>query len=212
MDWISGIFQAVKLPIKIIVGIVIFIFLLLIIPEELILFLGIESILNDYRGYFSLVFIGGFVFLIINFSLLLFRYIQKKIHQKNSKEKIERLKGDLMISIESLDTIEKGVIREFILSGQNTIELPITNASVSSLLSKNILSIAGNYEKHTIFGILKPLKIYNYVFEILRPDHIDIPLQSLDHGENLSEQEMRRLSELRPDFILKLDRFRQYLG
>jgi hypothetical protein len=209
MDWINGILQAIKLPIKIIFGIVLFILVLFILPEQLVLFFGLSNIIKNYRGYFSLVFIGGIVFLGLNIFIYLLNGIKKKIKQINYDNNQKKLNLKVVGFINSLDSVEKSIIREFILGGKNTLELPITNASVSTLLSKNILQIAGSYQKNTIYGILSPIKLNEYIFSVFNPRMIDIPY---DNISDVTEKDMYRFSEMRPDFIRELERFRKYLG
>ena len=209
MEWLNGIFQAIKLPIKFIIGMVLFIAVLFLLPQEILIYFGIFQIFENYRGYFSLVFLGGIVFLLLNIVIYFVNLIKLQIGSNNKIRNQKILNKKINTYILELDSTEKAILREFILGGKNTIELPVTNAAISTLIAKNILHVTGNYQKNTIYGALRPIKINDYVFTILKPKMIDIPYDTISQ---VTEKDFYKFSEMRPDFIVDLERFRKYLG
>lgn len=212
MDWLNGILQVIKLPIKFIIIIVLSISIVLILPNSFLISFGIDKILNNYKGYFSLALICGIVYLSVNIIIYIIKKFKQKRKRIQEKTKEQLINKAINKSITELDSTEQGILREFILSGQNTIELPVTNASVAALLQKNILIFAGNYQKNTILGILKPLKLNDYIFDVLNPKMINIQIDSFGELRTLKENDWQQFRRKRPAFMNELDRFRIYLG
>lgn len=209
MNWINGVLAAIKLPTKIISGICLFAFVLISLPLNITKQLGLDVFINLNKSNISLIFLGSLVFLIVNIFLYLIKKVSITINNFNEKKDIEVRINIAKKYIENLDSIEKGILWEFIIFEKNSIELPITNASVSTLIKNNILIITADYRKKTIFGSLTACKINEHVISIIQPKHLGI---EKDNFESITHNEVNHLYNSRPNFLLELEKFRKYLG
>lgn len=94
------------------------------------------------------------------------------------------------------------MLREFYIQGKHTIELPMENPTVVGLRNKGILYIAGKYGQHTSAGMLIPFAIRDEARELIASETIDLPL-----GEP-SQQDIERITNSRPEFALKIGRWK----
>ena len=167
--YLKAIFDFTKLPSKF--------FFLLSITSGFILFakhqfitdkLFLENVKTEYGWIVGLVFIltSGLVF--INFVIWVIRAIRRKIQKyKYEKRLTERVK--------SLDNSEKSVLREFVLHGQQSLQMPLDNETVSGLLSDGILKVNRTFGNSTIMnGMRVPLSMTRSVLQILKNEDLDL--------------------------------------
>lgn len=167
--YLKAIFDLTKLPTK-------FFFLLsavsgfaLFVDQKFLnekLFL--DNVKEKYGSILGIIFILATGLVIVNFVIWIFKTIQRKLFIKKLKKKFaERVKN--------FDRYEKSIMREFILNGQKSVEMPIDNPSVSGLLDKNILVMNRQFGNSSIMtGLKTSLSINESVMEILEFKDIDL--------------------------------------
>lgn len=186
--YLKAIFDLNKLPTK-------FFFLLsavsgfvLFIDEQFLnekLF--IDNLKDKYGWVLGIIFILSSGLVLVNFVIWIFKTVQRKILMTKWKKKFaERVKN--------FDRIEKSILREFILNGQKSIEMPIDNPSVSGLLDKNILVMNRQFGNTSIMtGFKTSLSINETVLEILE-------LKDIDLSEQPTELEIEFAKNNRPEW------------
>lgn len=186
--YLKAIFDLTKLPTKF--------FFLLSAVSGFVLFVNqnflseklfLDNLKEKHGWILGIVFILATGLVIVNFVIWIFKTIQRKILLKKWKKKFaERVK--------SFDRIEKSILREFILNGQKSIEMPIDNPSVSGLLDKNILVMNRQFGNSSIMtGLKTSLSINESVIEILE-------LKDIDLSEEPTEQEIEFAKNNRPEW------------
>lgn len=130
--------------------------------------LFLDNVKEKYGSILGIIFILATGLVIVNFVIWIFKTIQRKLFIKKLKKKFaERVKN--------FDRFEKSIMREFILNGQKSVEMPIDNPSVSGLLDKNILVMNRQFGNSSIMTGLKTfLSINESVMEILEFKDIDL--------------------------------------
>lgn len=189
--YLKAIFDLTKLPTKF--------FFLLSVVSGFILFVD-QSFLNEklfldnakekYGWILRIVFILSTGLVLVNFVIWIFKSIQRKILLKKWKKKFtERVKN--------LDRFEKSILREFILIGQKSIDMPIDNSSVSGLLDKGILVMNRQFGNSSIMhGMKTSLSINESVMEILEFKDIDL-------SDPPTEEEIEFAKSNRPEWTNK---------
>tara|TARA_B100000378_G_scaffold203686_1_gene167075 strand:+ start:1040 stop:1624 length:585 start_codon:yes stop_codon:yes gene_type:complete len=189
--YFKAIFDLTKLPTKF--------FFLLSVVSGFILFVD-QSFLNEklfldnakekYGWILGIIFILSTGLVLVNFVIWIFKSIQRKILLKKWKKKFtERVKN--------LDRFEKSILREFILIGQKSIDMPIDNSSVSGLLDKGILVMNRQFGNNSIMhGMKTSLSINESVMEILE-------LKDIDLSDPPTEKEIEFAKNNRPEWTKK---------
>jgi hypothetical protein len=196
MSIIETILKVVALPVRIIIALALFTFVILMIPQENDLAIFLCTILPTYKYWFLLAHIlCDSVISVFLVSAIINRIIIC-IKQKN-KIKQERKKYEIVDKkLSNLDHIEKAVLREYIIQGANTIKLPITQPAVAILVSNFILENVGRYAEKTILGFMQNLKISEYAETKLTSEMFDLP-----DVENLTETDRKFILSSRPPFM-----------
>ncbi|MCH8535470.1 MAG: superinfection exclusion B family protein [Flavobacteriaceae bacterium] len=96
--------------------------------------INLDSINDQYGLHIGLIFIVSICFVIINFLIWLFQFLNRKI-------RYAKYKSILLNRFKSLDFHEKSVIREFFLKNQSSLEVPLDDSIITGLLRKKILVI-----------------------------------------------------------------------
>ena len=142
---------------------------------------------EKYGWILGIVFVLATGLVLVNFVIWIFKSIQRKLLLKKWKKKFE-------MRVRTLDRIEKSILREFILAGQKSVEMPIDNPSVSGLLDKNILVMNRQFGNSSIMnGMWTSLSINESVMEILEPSDLDL-------SEPPTEQEIEFAKNNRPEW------------
>jgi hypothetical protein len=97
-------------------------------------------------------------------------------------------------NIKRLDEDEKAVLREFIIQGQNTIEMPVENKTVAGLIHKGILEQLGSKGEYSVRGLMLPVMISFGSKKRMNPKMLGMP-------PVLNDETRKSLSEARPKFI-----------
>lgn len=193
MEWIAKVIEIIKLPTKFIVAIFLFCSVLTFSSDSFLESIGFSSFKEDYKIYISLGFLVSAILLTIE----LFSVIQRK---RKLKKMIGKQRERIDRRLMTLDSSEKGVLREFYLQGQNTIKLPMDHPVVAGLLSAGILTQVGHHGRMSLAGMLISMRIADYARQNITLDKIDLP-----YGEP-TNQEMDFLRNNRPDFMSQIMR------
>lgn len=152
--------------------------------------LFLDNLKEKHGWILGIIFIltSGLVF--VNFVIWVFKSIQRRILINKWKKKFAK-------RIRTLDRFEKAILREFILNGQKSIDMPIDNSAVAGLLNNNILVMNRQFNNTSIMkGMIVSLSINEYVLEILKP-------RDIDWSDPPSEQQIKNANKNRPEWINK---------
>ena len=187
--YLKALFDLTKLPTKF--------FFLISVVSGFVLFadsaflnekLFLTKIKTEHGWILGITFILTAGLVIVNFVIWLFNSISQKLL-------IKKLKKQFVKKVKNLDPHEKSVIREFVLRGQKSIEMPIDDAVVAGLLSNKILVMNRQFGNSSIMrGMNTALSINEYAEELLENKDVDL-------SENPTEQEVAKLN--RPSWTNK---------
>ncbi|WP_293944789.1 MULTISPECIES: super-infection exclusion protein B [unclassified Sphingobacterium] len=167
--YIKALFDLTKLPTKF--------FLLLAFVSGFILFFD-QKLLDDkmflnglkaqYGWIVGLVFIISLSFSVLNFFIWIINSI---INWFARKTRVNYVKT----KVAKLDAFEQSVLREFVLQGKKSIEMPIDNETVSGLISQGILvkntQIGGSFIMN---GMNVSLCINRLVEKVMLVEHLGL--------------------------------------
>jgi hypothetical protein len=167
--YIKALFDFTKLPTKL--------FLLLTFVTGFILFFDqkifddkmfLNGLKTQYGWIVGLVFIISVSFAVLNFFIWI---IHSLINWFLRKKRVNYMKTQ----VAQLDSFEKSVLREFILQGKKSIEMPIDDETVSGLISRGILvkntQLGGSF---IMKGMNVSLRINRLVEKVILVEHLDI--------------------------------------
>ena len=179
--YLKALFDLTKLPTKF--------FFLISVVSGFVLFsnstflnekLFLTKIKSDNGWIIGITFILTAGLVTVNFVIWIFNTISHKLL-------IKKLKKQFVKKVKNLDPHEKSVIREFILRGQKSVEMPIDDAVVAGLLSNKILVMNRQFGNSSIMrGMNTTLSINEYAEELLEFKDIDL-------SENPTEQKVAKL-------------------
>ena len=184
--YLKAIFDLTKVPTKF--------FFLLSVVSGFILFAGTDflneklhltKIKEDYGWILGITFVLASGLVGVNFVIWVFNLISDKIV-------IRKLRKQFMKKVKNLDPYEKSVLREFILRGQKSINMPIDDPIVAGLLNNKILVMNRQFGNSSIMrGMETALSINEYAEEFLEFKDVDL-------SPNLTEQEIEFAKQNRP--------------
>ena len=189
--YLKAIFDLTKLPTK-------FFFLLSAVSGFMLFIdqkflnekLFLDNVKEKYGWVLGIIFILATGLVIVNFVIWVFKTIQRKILIKKWKKKFAE-------RVRNFDRFEKSILREFILNGKKSVEMPIDNPSVSGLLDKNILVMNKQFGNSSImYGMKTSLSVNESVMEILE-------FKDLDLSEPPTEKEIEFAKNNRPEWTNK---------
>ncbi|MCU0598864.1 MAG: superinfection exclusion B family protein [Desulfobacterales bacterium] len=102
--------------------------------------------------------------------------------------------------VKQLDENEKSVLREFIIQGQNTIEMPVEDKTIAGLIHKGILEQIGSKGEYSVRGLMLPVMISFACKKRLNPQILGMP-------PVLNDETRNTLIASRPKFISELSGF-----
>ncbi|WP_157671915.1 superinfection exclusion B family protein [Desulfuromonas soudanensis] len=194
-DWIEKIVTFIRLPIKYMWVAVVFTCITLFAPDNWLSNLGLTKLKTEYRTWLGSV-------LIVSASLVFVRIVSifwSKIVKFCSKRK---LKAYLIESLTQLDPSEKSILREFYIQDKKTIQLPMDQATVSGLIQKSFLLLAGSVGERSLAGMLIPIKINPLISEHITYQTIDLPAEP-------TESDFDWLRDNRPEFLYEIEHHQQ---
>lgn len=170
---------------------------LLFAPKDLLAFLSLDHLVNQYGQFIGLGLIMGVAYFlsqifafVVDESIVFFR-------QKRTVETIEA-------KVKLLDPAERALLREFFLQGQTILTLPQNELAVKNLVHSSILEMLGNERHYAIQGPTAEYKISMPARNYLNRDVLRLPA-----GEP-SAEEMTYLIKTRPHFINGLVQSRKH--
>lgn len=195
MEWITKIFEALKLPLKYIWLFSIISAFLLFSSIDLLKYFSLLDFRDDFRFYISLIFIVSTSLLIIEGVTFSIKKIRKKSGYKKYREKV-------IENLYSLDPYEKAVLREFFIQAKNTLRLPYDHPIISGLIKKGLLKIVGNIAENSLAGMLIPIEINKEFKDLITSENIDLPIIENDR---LTKEQEEFLINNRPDFLPEIE-------
>ena len=170
---------------------------LLFAPKDVLAFLSLDHLVNQYGQFIGLGLIMGVAYFlsqifafVVDESIVFFR-------QKRTVETIEA-------KVKLLDPAERALLREFFLQGQTILTLPQNELAVENLVHSSILEMLGNERHYAIQGPTAEYKISMPARNYLNRDVLRLPA-----GEP-SAEEMTYLIKTRPHFINGLVQSRKH--
>jgi len=192
MDWLGKAIEVLKLPLKYIWAVAVTAGFLLFAPEAWLDKLNLAHLSQEFSTTIGLVFLGSAVLVGVNIISGIWNW---NIGKRNVKKWAEvRSKA-----LKHLDPKEKAVLREFFLKDQNTLPLPIDQATVAGLLNKGFLQSVSSMREKSLAGILSSLIIVPEVKNQLTHQMLNLP-----EGDP-SESDKEFLRKNRPDFMSEID-------
>lgn len=170
---------------------------LLFFPAHLITQLQLTGFKSEFGKYFGIAFIGSLAFLIVAFLNWMIGRYNSAVWTKKFNKTIEK-------SIRQLDPKEIAVLREFVINGQQSMDMPIDNPVVAGLLNKGILYQLSSTGMASISGIMFPLAIREKASDRLTMQILGLPV-----GEP-NERERQKILNERPDWAIERDRMRSW--
>lgn len=171
-----------KVPMKILILLAVVSGIFVFSSNSFLKILKMQEFHNDYGKFFGPVFIFTIAFI----ALSIIYYFKEKIEEKlnvNSSNKF------ILDVLESLDSFEQSVLREFSIQQKNSVNMPIDNSTVAGLINKRILKRVSNIGD----GLFFPLSITKIAEDKLKETHFGIQ-------KGMTEDESRELLFKSPEW------------
>lgn len=199
MEWLSKIFEWLKLPIKIIVFIALMSGIFLILPDNLILKLKLTEFLNIAGKYIGPIFTVSICFCVFTFCLWIIKQITRLVNyivQIKRQHKIEKgIATDLEKIVSNLPLVEIYLLREFLLQGKDVIKVPYTNPEVTSLINKHIIEFVSDIGEGILGDIFMSARLTKQFKEKYYTYHL------LQVKENPTKKDIEEYQKFRPAFV-----------
>jgi Super-infection exclusion protein B len=196
-DWISAVFDVHKLPFKVLLWLTLVSGVPVLAPDALRSRLGLNVLMKGYGPFVGAAFLAFGSLVVINSCGWVFGWAWGKLWSRITRK---RRKAVIQQAVATLDHAEKAVLREFLIHGQHTIELPMNDPVVVGLINKHIVNLEGEYARSSLAGILLPFSINPEARGLMSPAMVDFPV-----GEP-SDEERDRVIRLRPAFAREIQR------
>lgn len=190
MENIKALFDLTKLPAKFFFLFAVISGFILFAADEILETIQLTILKEKYGWIVGLVFVLSAGLVIVNLVIWLYNYLDRKI-------RLKKIKKEFGESVKSLDQHEKAVIREFVINGQSSIEMPIDDPVITGLLQKNILKINKQFGNSFIMsGRFAPVSLNKYAEKVMESKDIDL-------SEKPTEDEIEFASNNRPKWTDK---------
>ncbi|WP_027379654.1 super-infection exclusion protein B [Chryseobacterium daeguense] len=156
--------------------------ILLFIPDNYLQNLKLESFISEYGKYIGITFISTVGFLLVSFT----SYIISVIRNKRATIKI---KSTIVKNINQLTYPEIFALREFLINGKSTLQLPFLDETIISLENKMIIYKASNTGVSTIRGQYWAYSISEYALPYINNHLLKIPTELNDEIKAKIENE-----------------------
>jgi hypothetical protein len=170
---------------------------LLFAPKDLLAFLSLDQLVNQYGQFIGLGLIMGVAYFLSQIFAFVVDEAIAYLRQKRTVETIDA-------KVKLLDPAERALLREFFLQGQTILTLPQNELAVKNLVNTSILEMLGNERHYAIQGPTAEYKISMQARNYLNRDVLRLPA-----GEP-SAEEMSYLIKTRPHFINGLIQSRKH--
>ena len=195
-EWLGKVFEVIKSP-QLAACLLVVSTALLRMPATWLDTLKLQTFTEKYGLYFGVVWLISGSALIVRGLSWLGSSIWRFAQAQKTKRKIDR-------AIASLDQHEKALLREFLIRGSNTLNLPIQEPVVNGLLSKEVLVLVEGFgDNYITTGILMPIAIAEYASKNLTKDHLGFP--QVPKGQEVTEGQRRAILDARPSFMKQID-------
>jgi hypothetical protein len=191
VEWIAKIAELVKLPTKTIAAVALVTGALLAAPHVQLDWLHLSDFVSKFGPYIGAAFVGASALLTVEF----FSWAAGVIKEKRNKS---RASERTLKSLQLLDHAERAVLREFLIRGQNTLNMFVTEPVVAGLMEKGILEEVGVYMQQSYDGVARPLAVAHQLREKLTPEFLGLPAGAP------TEEERLQIIEQRPSFVRAL--------
>jgi len=190
LENIKALFDLTKLPAKFFFLFAVISGFILFAADEILETIQLTILKEKYGWIVGLVFVLSAGLVIVNLVIWLYNYLDRKI-------RLKKIKKEFGESVKSLDQHEKAVIREFVINGQSSIEMPIDDPVITGLLQKNILKINKQFGNSFIMsGRFAPVSLNKYAEKVMESKDIDL-------SEKPTEDEIEFASNNRPKWTDK---------
>lgn len=170
MDWIPQLLTARRPARWVLAAIVIVAGLCIFLPESARRALMIHDFVTEYGLFVGIVFLVALALLAVDGVLSLHGSIRgKRARAQREHRARERLR--------ILDREEKAILREFLVQGRNTIQVPVDYPAVAGLLDAGVLVHVGlgTTGTRTVAGRLFPVARADFLLFEISTDHLDLP-------------------------------------
>lgn len=198
MDWLGKLFDITKLPSKFFAWIAVLTAIFLFLPSSLSEKFRLGNFPAEYYSYAGAALIASSSFLLINLSLWIWNHTLSWFKRRLIISKI-------VAAIDNLDQTEQAVLREFFIQGRHVIELPLDHPTVSGLMRKHFISIAGSTGYRSLAGSVFPAMLNPTAKKILLPEHVGL-------SYSMNESEVDAIRRTRPNFIRRIEEHDQWRG
>ena len=185
LDLIEKIFQQIPFKEVLIPTVILLSGFLTFAPDEWTQKLGLDKFLSTYKGPVGLTFLSAAILFIV----LLVNDKRKKIKKKRAAKK------RVTSILESLDTEEKAILREFYLQELNAIWTGAPDNILASLLHKGVVERIDPYKNTSTQPVGIFIELPSEVKDLISLSIVDLPT-----GE-LTPEQIKEIKESRPRFI-----------
>ena len=196
MEWITKIPDLAKLPTKYFALISLVSGSLLLLPTSVLARLHLDSIPPPYGAIVGVVFLITTGLVVVN----ALSWVWNRIDAKRRKSKRD---DALLEMLMSLDHAEQSVLREFYITGQSTIKMPMDTPTVAGLVSHGILQRVGTLGNYSLHGMMFSLRIAKTAQEMITPDILGLSEFQIptDDGQLMMNDEgIEWIGKNRPEF------------
>ncbi len=171
-----------KVPMKIIIFLFIVSGIFVFASNSFLKVLKMKEFQDDYGKFFGPIFIASIAFI----GLSIIYYFKEKFEEKIILKKNNKY---IFNVLESLDSSEKSVLREFGIQQKNSVNMPIDNSTVAGLINKSILKRVSNIGD----GLYFPISLTKIAEDKINKSHLGI-------NKEMSEDELSDLISKRPEW------------
>lgn len=207
MEWLTKIGELAKLPVKFVAVVALVTGIVLFLPKNVSQVLYVSQLREDFGVYIAIAFLISSATLIIEAVTRIFNQIRRQVENRQRKTATRK-------RLESLDSAEQSVVREFYLDGQSTIKLPIDNPTVARLIRDGILFQIGTLGQQSTVGLLFPLALSETAKNFLTAKELGLSQYIIgSDGDNwmVNDEGIQWIRESRPAFMQKVERDRAIL-
>lgn len=207
MEWLAKIGELAKLPVKFVAVVALVTGIVLFLPKNVSQVLYVSRLREDFGVYIAIAFLISSATLIIEAAVRIFNHIRRQVENRQWKAATRK-------RLESLDSAEQSVVREFYFDGQSTIKLPIDNPTVARLVRDGILFQIGMLGQQSTVGLLFSLALSETAKNFLTAKELGLSQYIIgSDGDNwmVNDEGIQWIRESRPAFMQKVERDRAIL-
>jgi hypothetical protein len=197
-SWIDKFFNLKEVPAKLILVLFFSSTIILFASESLIEKLQLSAFISSYGKFIGITFVITSGFLVI----ILFNLIDIFFKRKKYSVRINKL---IIESIQTLDSYEKSLLREFFIQGKQTLQLPIDNETVTGLCNKGVLNQVSPYGFVYIHGTYNTYEISKKAKKLITNNDLNLP-------QNPTNEQIDWIRNNRPPWAIAKSRFENLIN